>query len=58
MLELRGVQRQEGHKGKTFVEVGRRQQQRFLKEMRYLSIEDIVPYSGSKCVAVVTIILL
>ncbi|XP_068703929.1 uncharacterized protein [Montipora foliosa] len=34
MLELRGVQRQEGHKGKAFVEVGLRQQQRLLKEMR------------------------
>ena len=35
MRELRSVQRQEGHKGKTIEEVGQRQQQRRLKEMRY-----------------------
>ena len=35
MLALKDVQRQVGHNGQTIDQVGPRQQQRHLKEMRY-----------------------
>ena len=35
MMELRSIQRQDGHQGKTTEEVGLRQQQRHLREIRY-----------------------
>ena len=40
MVELRNIQRQEGHQGKTIEEVGLRQQQRHLREIRYHIILD------------------